>query len=120
VRAFREAEAYNGPSLIIAYSHCIMHGIDMTTATDLHKDAVESAFWPLYRYDPMQAQQGKNPLQLDSKAPTKSVEEFAYKQLRFRALRQSDPLRAEMLLEAVRKDTIARWKFFEQMANLDL
>jgi pyruvate-ferredoxin/flavodoxin oxidoreductase len=120
VRAFKEAEAYPGPSLLIGYSHCINHGIDMSTGTELHKDAVDSGFWPLYRYDPTLAVQGKNPLQLDSKVPTKDVEEFMYKQTRFRALRQSDPARAEMLLGALRKDVASRWKFYEQMANLDL
>jgi pyruvate-ferredoxin/flavodoxin oxidoreductase len=120
VKAFREAEAYPGPSLIIAYSHCIAHGIDMTTATDLHKDAVASGFWPLYRFDPSLAEQGKNPLQLDSKAPTENIEEFMYKQNRFRSLRQANPERANKLLEAIRQDVIARWKFYEQMANLDI
>jgi pyruvate-ferredoxin/flavodoxin oxidoreductase len=120
VKAFREAEAYDGPSLIIAYSHCIAHGVDMSTATDLHKDAAESGFWPLYRYDPRLADEGRNPLQLDSKAPTKSVDEFVAKQNRFRALRATDPKRADRLLEALRQDVITRWKFYEQMANLDL
>jgi pyruvate-ferredoxin/flavodoxin oxidoreductase len=120
VRAFREAEAYNGPSLIIAYSQCIAHGIDMTTGTDLQKDAVDCGFWPLYRYNPELIGAGKNPLQLDSKAPQTNIEEFMYKQNRFRALRQSDPDRANMLLEAIREDVRTRWKFYEQMANLDL
>jgi pyruvate-ferredoxin/flavodoxin oxidoreductase len=120
VKAFREAEAYDGPSLIIAYSHCIAHGVDMGTATDLHKDAAESGFWPLYRYDPRLADEGRNPLQLDSKAPTKSVDDFVAKQNRFRALRATDPKRADRLLEALRQDVITRWKFYEQMANLDL
>lgn len=120
VKAFQEAEAYDGPSLIIAYSHCIAHGIDMTTAADLHKDAVATGFWPLYRYNPMLAEEGKNPLQLDSKAPTESIEEFMYKQNRFRSLRQANPDRANMLLEAIREDVITRWKFYEQMANLDI
>jgi pyruvate-ferredoxin/flavodoxin oxidoreductase len=120
VRAFREAEAYNGPSLIIAYSHCIAHGIDMATATDLHKLGVESGFWPLYRYDPTLAAEGRNPLQLDSKAPTLGVDEFMYKQNRFRVLRQTDPGRANELLEAIRKDVISRWKSYEQLANLDI
>jgi len=120
VRAFREAEAYKGPSLIIAYSQCIAHGIDMTTGTDLQKDAVECGFWPLYRYNPDLAETGKNPLQLDSKSPAGNIEEFMYKQNRFRALRQSNPDRANMLLEAIRKDVSTRWKFYEQMANLDL
>jgi pyruvate-ferredoxin/flavodoxin oxidoreductase len=120
VKAFQEAEAYDGPSLIIAYSHCIAHGINMTTAADLHKDAVATGFWPLYRYNPMLAEEGKNPLQLDSKAPTESIEEFMYKQNRFRSLRQANPDRANMLLEAIREDVINRWKFYEQMANLDI
>ncbi len=120
VKAFQEAEAYDGPSLIIAYSHCIAHGIDMTTAADLHKDAVATGFWPLYRYNPMLAEEGKNPLQLDSKAPTESIDEFMYKQNRFRSLRQANPDRANMLLEALRNDVITRWKFYEQMANLDI
>jgi pyruvate-ferredoxin/flavodoxin oxidoreductase len=120
VRAMSEAESYDGPSLIIAYSHCIAHGIDMTTATDLHGDAVKSGFWPLFRYDPRLGDKGQNPLQLDSKVPTEDIETFMYKQNRFRALRQSDPDRAGMLLEAIREDVITRWKFYEQMANLDI
>jgi pyruvate-ferredoxin/flavodoxin oxidoreductase len=120
VKAFREAEAYPGPSLIIAYSHCIAHGIDMTTATDLHEDAVATGFWPLFRFNPTLAEQGKNPLQLDSKAPTENIEKFMYKQNRFRSLRQANPERANMLLEAIRQDVITRWKFYEQMANLDI
>jgi len=120
VKAMSEAESYDGPSLIIAYAHCIAHGIDMTTATDIHEDAVKSGFWPLFRYDPRLGDQGKNPLQLDSKVPTEDIETFMYKQNRFRALRQSDPDRAGKLLEALREDVITRWKFYEQMANLDI
>jgi pyruvate-ferredoxin/flavodoxin oxidoreductase len=120
VRAMREAEAYHGPSLIIAYAHCTVQGIDMETATDLHKDGVESGFWPLYRFNPELAAEGKNPLQLDSKAPSKGIEIFMYKQVRFRALRQTDPKRAERLLMAARQDVISRWKYLEQMASLDL
>ena len=120
VKAFQEAQAYEGPSLIIAYAHCIAHGIDMRTATDLHKDAEGSGFWPLFRFDPRLAEEGKNPLQLDSRPPTEDIKEFAYKQNRFRSLRAADPARAEMLLESLRGDVIARWKFYEQMANLDL
>jgi pyruvate-ferredoxin/flavodoxin oxidoreductase len=120
VRTFREAEAYPGPSLVIAYAHCIAHGIEMETATDLHELAVSSGFWPLYRYDPALAGQHKNPLQLDSKAPTAGLDEFMYKQNRFRVLRQSQPKRAEQLLEAGRQDVISRWKYLEQMAALDL
>ncbi len=120
VKAFQEAEAYHGPSMIIAYSHCINHGIDMRTGTDLHKDAVESGFWPLFRFNPDLAKTGKNPLQLDSKSPSGNIEDFMYKQNRFRALRLSNPERAAELLGAIRQDVSARWKYFEQMANLDL
>jgi pyruvate-ferredoxin/flavodoxin oxidoreductase len=120
VRALQEAEAYDGPALIIAYAHCIAHGIDMETATDLHQDAVDSGFWPLFRYNPDLAAEGQNPLVLDSKPPSKGVEDFVSKQNRFRTLQLSDPKRAERLLEALRKDVITRWKFYEQMANLDL
>jgi pyruvate-ferredoxin/flavodoxin oxidoreductase len=92
----------------------------MRTGTDLHKDAVETGFWPLYRYNPDLAAQGKNPLQLDSKAPERGVEEFMYKQTRFVSLRQSDPARAEELLALARHDVAQRWKYLEQMASLDL
>ncbi|MBN1681781.1 MAG: pyruvate:ferredoxin (flavodoxin) oxidoreductase [Anaerolineae bacterium] len=116
IKAFAEAEAYDGPSLIIAYTHCIMHGIDMQTGFELHKNAVNSGFWPLYRYNP----EAPNPLSLDSKAPSEDVETFAYKQNRFRILRQSDPERAEMLLAHLRTDVSTRWKMYEQMAEFDL
>ena len=92
----------------------------METATDLHQDAEECGFWPLFRFNPMLVDQGKNPLQLDSKTPTGDIEKFMYKQNRFRALRQSNPDRANMLLEAIREDVSTRWKFYEQMAVLDL
>ena len=120
VKVMSEAQSYEGPSLIIAYAHCIAHGIDMTTATDLHTDAVKSGFWPLFRYDPRLAEEGKNPLQLDSKVPTEDIETFMYKQNRFRVLRQTDPDRAGMLLDAIRDDVSSRWKYYEQMANLDI
>lgn len=120
VKAMNEAESYDGPSIIIAYAHCIAHGIDMRTATDLHQNAVDSGFWPLFRFDPRLGDEGKNPLQLDSKVPSEDVEIFMYKQNRFRALRQSDPDRANKLLAALREDVISRWKFYEQMANLDI
>jgi pyruvate-ferredoxin/flavodoxin oxidoreductase len=120
VRAMKEAEEYDGPALIIAYAHCIAHGIDMTTATDLHEDAVKSGFWPLFRFNPALSEKGQVPLQLDSKPPTEDITEFAYKQNRFRALRAADPDRAEKLINELKEDVIDRWKFFEQMANLDI
>jgi pyruvate-ferredoxin/flavodoxin oxidoreductase len=120
VKAFREAEAYEGPSLIIAYSHCIMHGIDMTTAYDLHKEAMQSGFWPLYRFNPANVHEGKPALELDSRAPDLPLEEFLYKQNRFKMLRKSDPERAEMLLKLVKQDVADRWRMYEQFAALDI
>lgn len=117
VKAFQEAEAYNGPSLIIAYSHCIAHGIDMTRGTDTQKEAVDSGFWPLFRFNPARRDEGKNPFELDSKPPSVDVETFLYHQNRFRMLRQSDPDRAEQLLGAARGDIEARLAFYRQLAG---
>jgi pyruvate-ferredoxin/flavodoxin oxidoreductase len=86
LRAFLEAEAYDGPSLIIAYSHCIAHGINMQKGMDQQKMAVESGRWLLYRYDPRRAEAGENPLLLDSKAPKRSLEEAMYSENRFKML----------------------------------
>ncbi len=116
VRAFQEAEAYQGPSLIIAYSHCIAHGINMATANDLHKDAVHSGFWPLYRYNPL-AEDGKPALHLDSKSPDEDIADFMYKQNRFRVLRQADPQRANALLEEAREEIAKRWRVYEELAR---
>src|SRR5579864_4030511 len=88
LKAFREAEAYEGPSLIIAYSHCIAHGIDMRKGLEQQKLAVQTGYWPLYRYDPRLSEEGKNPLTLDSKAPTLPLEQFAYNETRYRMLVQ--------------------------------
>lgn len=91
VKAFIEAEAYDGPSIIIAYSHCIAHGINMTKGVDENKKAVASGYWPLYRYNPALAAEGKNPLQMDSKAPSCSFEEYAYGENRYRVLQKANP-----------------------------
>lgn len=117
VKAFQEAEAYNGPSIIIAYSHCIAHGINMTTANELHKDAVHGGFWPLYRFNPADLAEGKSALHLDSKAPDQDIADFMYKQNRFRVLRQADPQRAGELLENMREDVTNRWKVYEELAR---
>ena len=90
-QAFMEAEAYDGPSIIIAYAHCIAHGTNMTRDVDEHKRAVSSGYWPLYRYNPLLTAEGKNPLQLDSKAPSTSFEEYAYGENRHRALKKVNP-----------------------------
>jgi pyruvate-ferredoxin/flavodoxin oxidoreductase len=120
VKAFAEAEAYNGPSIIIAYSQCIAHGIDMRYGMELQKDAVEGGFWPLYRFNPDNARLGKQPLMLDSKAPTQDIEKWMYQQNRFRMLRAADPKRAEELLNLLRQDVQTRWKMYEQMAQFDV
>jgi pyruvate-ferredoxin/flavodoxin oxidoreductase len=116
--AFLEADAYNGPSLIIAYSHCIAHGIDMRKGLEQQKLAVQSGFWPLYRYNPQLAQEGKNPLTIDSKEPTVPFEQYAYNETRYRMLVQSDEQRAEMLLKLAEQDVKNRWNFYKQMAAM--
>jgi pyruvate-ferredoxin/flavodoxin oxidoreductase len=120
VKAFAEAEAYEGPSLIIAYSHCIAHGYDLRVGNEVQKDAVESGFWPLFRFNPDNTRAGKNPLMLDSKAPTMDVEAFMYKQNRFKILRNSNPDRAQELLDLARQDVATRWKMYEQWAQFDI
>ncbi len=119
VRAFVEAESYDGPSLIIAYSHCIAHGINMRTGFDQHQLAVDSGAWVLYRYDPRRAAQGLNPLQLDSKAPKVPVKDYAYNETRFKMLTQSKPDEAARLIALMQQDVKDRWQMYEQMASLD-
>ncbi len=119
LRAFLEADAYDGPSLIIAYSHCINHGIDMKRGLDQQKLAVQSGAWNLFRYNPMLVAQGKNPLQLDSKEPSIPVNEYAYNETRFRMLVQSDEARAEMLMKQANKEAKERWEIYRQMAEMD-
>ncbi|NQT63089.1 MAG: pyruvate:ferredoxin (flavodoxin) oxidoreductase [Candidatus Marinimicrobia bacterium] len=109
VRAFMEAEAYDGPSLIIAYSQCIAHGIDMAKGMDQQKLAVESAYWTLYRYNPMLAIEGKNPLTLDSKPPKKHVREYAMNETRFSILSRIDPDLSAKYIEA--SDVAAKEKY---------
>jgi pyruvate-ferredoxin/flavodoxin oxidoreductase len=119
VKALVEAESYDGPSLVIAYSTCIAHGITMREGFDQMKKAVDSGAWMLYRYDPRRADEGKNPLQLDSRAPKIPVRDYAYNETRFRMLTQTDPDRAEMLLKLAQKDADERWRTYEQLASLD-
>jgi pyruvate-ferredoxin/flavodoxin oxidoreductase len=119
VRAILEAESYDGPSLIIAYSHCIAHGINMTTANDQQKKAVDSGYWPLLRYDPRLAAEGKNPLQLDSRAPKIPLQDYIYNETRYTMLTKSDPQAAAMLLAEAQQDVNSRWHLYEQLATLD-
>ncbi|MEG8988174.1 pyruvate:ferredoxin (flavodoxin) oxidoreductase [Ignavibacteria bacterium 4148-Me] len=119
VRAFLEAEAYDGPSLIIAYSHCIAHGINMAKGLESQKLAVDSGYWPLIRYNPENLKEGKNPLKLDSKAPKIKLEDYIYQETRYKMLTKSHPLIAKQLLEKAQEEVIKRWKLYEQMASFD-
>ena len=118
IKAFREAESYNGPSLIIAYSHCINQGIDMMKGQNQQKIAVESGVWPLYRYDPRLKAEGKNPFQLDSKEPDFSkLEAYMYAEVRFKSLREANPERAAMLLAKQRSLIERRYKEYRYIAD---
>ncbi|MDC5698002.1 pyruvate:ferredoxin (flavodoxin) oxidoreductase [Intrasporangium calvum] len=115
--AFREAEAYDGPSLIIAYSHCIAHGIEMKDGLDQQYRAVASGHWPLLRYDPTVRAKGGNPFQLDSPRPRIALEDYIYKELRYRMLRSSDPDEADRLLVLAQEAVDQRWATYEEMAT---
>jgi pyruvate-ferredoxin/flavodoxin oxidoreductase len=118
LKAFLEAESFDGPSIIIAYSHCAMHGIDMSKGLEQQKLAVQSGLWPMYRFDPRLAAEGKNPLMIDYKEPTIPVDQYMYNETRFRMLTQSDEARAEDLLMLAKEDAKARWNFYSQMAAM--
>ncbi|MCC7497199.1 MAG: pyruvate:ferredoxin (flavodoxin) oxidoreductase [Bryobacterales bacterium] len=118
VKTFLEAEAYDGPSLIIAYSHCIAHGYDMQFGLEQQKLAVQSGYWPMFRYNPKLAEQGKNPFQLDSKAPAIALDKYIYNETRYTMLRHSDPVRAAELLKQAQQDVYNRWKIYEHMASM--
>ncbi len=117
LKAFLEAEAYDGPSLIIAYSHCIAHGINMTTAMNNQKLAVESGQWLLYRYDPRHDAAGESPLQLDSRAPTKRLQEFMMNETRFRMLKQSNPEDASRLWDEAQREVAMRRGLYEYLSQ---
>jgi pyruvate-ferredoxin/flavodoxin oxidoreductase len=116
IKAFREAESFDGPSLIIAYSHCIAHGYDMAHGMEQQKAAVLSGYWPLLRYDPRLRDQGKNPFQLDSKAPSIPLKDYAYQETRYSMLARSDPDSARELLHLAEKDVLRRWRIYENRA----
>ena len=118
LRAFLEAETYDGPSLIIAYSHCIAHGYDMAKGLEQQKLAVQSGHWPLYRYDPRLAQQGKNPLLIESKEPSIPFSQYAYNETRYKMLSQLDEARAERLMQEAQHDAKSRWTLYQQMASM--
>jgi len=119
VKAFHEAAAHRGPSLIIAYSPCIAHGIDMTKMMDHQKLASETGYWPLYRFDPSREQTGDHGLHLDSRPPTKPFRDFARMEGRFASLQRTDPETADRLFDAAQADIDNRWHLYEQMVNVE-
>jgi pyruvate-ferredoxin/flavodoxin oxidoreductase len=119
IKAFIEAESYDGPSIILAYSSCIAHGIDMRKGMQQQKAAVNSGHWLLYRYDPRLVDAGKNPLMLDSRAPSIPMKEYVYSETRYKMLTLSNPEEAKRLLELAQEDVTARQQFYSQLAGLD-
>jgi pyruvate-ferredoxin/flavodoxin oxidoreductase len=115
IKSFLEAEAYDGPSIIIAYSNCIAHGIDMTKGMDQQKRAVTSGVWPLYRYNPTLKDEGKNPFTLDSKEPSIDVADYVYNEVRYRSLKQINPDRAEQLLDQLRRATKEQYERYKML-----
>ncbi len=117
VKAFQEAEAFDGPSLIIAYSHCIAHGYDMAYGMEQQKAAVNSGYWPLFRYNPDLVEQNKNPFQLDSRAPSVALKNYIYNETRYTMLAKSNPEQAKKLLALAEEDVASRWKLYEHMSH---
>jgi pyruvate-ferredoxin/flavodoxin oxidoreductase len=117
LKAFLEAEAYDGPSLIIAYGPCIAHGIELANGLHQQKLAVQSGYWPLFRYNPRLAAESKNPFQLDSRPPSIPLENYIYNESRYTMLRQNHPEVAGKLLEEAQQDVVNRWHVYERWAN---
>ncbi|MFQ5961850.1 MAG: pyruvate:ferredoxin (flavodoxin) oxidoreductase, partial [Candidatus Methylomirabilales bacterium] len=120
VKTFLEAEAYEGPSLIVSYCHCIAHGYDMAHGLEQQKAAVLSGYWPLFRYNPDLVKEGKNPLQLDSKAPTLPLKDYIYNETRYTMLARSKPEQARWLLEHAQEDVRMRWRLYEHWAAMQV
>jgi pyruvate-ferredoxin/flavodoxin oxidoreductase len=118
VKAFIEAEKYEGPSIIIAYSHCIAHGINLKNGLLQQKLAVDSGHWPLFRFNPDLAKSGQNPFQLDSRAPKIPLQEYIYNETRFKMLTKIDPKAAKELLEKAQQEVKDRWTLYERMVAL--
>lgn len=118
VKAFLEAEAYNGPSLVIAYCHCIAHGINMSKGFQQQKMAVESGYWPLMRFNPDNIAKGEPPLKLDSKEPKVALKDYIYQENRYKMLTKSDPETAKQLLALAEKEVANRWNLYKQMAGI--
>jgi pyruvate-ferredoxin/flavodoxin oxidoreductase len=117
LRAFMEADAYPGPSLIVAYTHCINHGIDMSQGQHQQKLAVDSGAWTLYRYNPALIDEGKEPFTLDCRKPSIPVQEYAYNETRFRMLSQSNEERAEFLMKEAEEDAQRQWEYYSSLAE---
>jgi pyruvate-ferredoxin/flavodoxin oxidoreductase len=117
LQAMIEAEAYDGPALIIAYSHCIAHGINMAKGMDQQRLATDTGYWPLYRYNPTLRAEGKNPFQLDSRPPRVPLKDYIYNENRYRILLQSNPEAAAHLLAEAEEAVQTRWHKYEQMAR---
>jgi pyruvate-ferredoxin/flavodoxin oxidoreductase len=118
VKAFTEAEQFDGPSLLIAYSHCIAHGYDLKHGLTQQKLAVETGYWPLFRFDPNRVAEGKNPFQLDSKAPSVPFKTYAYNETRYQMLTAINPTSAELVMIEAQKAVHDRWKWYEHMGHL--
>jgi len=116
IKVFREAEAFDGPSLIVAYCHCISHGYNLVHGLEQQKLAVQSGYWPLIRYNPNLAKEGKNPFQLDSKAPSIPLEEYTYNENRYKMLTRTMPEVAKKLLKEAQEGVLERWKLYERLA----
>jgi pyruvate-ferredoxin/flavodoxin oxidoreductase len=117
VRAFLEAESFPGPSIIIAFSHCIAHGYDMAFGLDQQKLAVDTGYWPLYRYDPRLADAGENPLKLDSAPPKIDLQRYMRNESRFRLVEQTDAERYRMLLGQAQQEVKRKYSFYEELAR---
>ncbi|HKZ84959.1 MAG TPA: pyruvate:ferredoxin (flavodoxin) oxidoreductase [Anaerolineae bacterium] len=120
MKAFAEAEAYDGPSLIIAYAHCIAHGINMAKGLEQQKLATQAGYWPLFRFNPVLAKAGQIPLQLDSKPPSLPLEKYVYNETRYKMLEQTDPETAARLLAEAQADVYRRWNRLVQLSKLTL
>ncbi|MBI4853739.1 MAG: pyruvate:ferredoxin (flavodoxin) oxidoreductase [Acidobacteria bacterium] len=120
LKAFLEAEKYEGPSLIIAYGHCIAHGIDISKGLNQQKLAVDTGYWPLYRYNPILKAEGKNPFQLDSKAPKLPFKDYAYNESRYNMLASTNPDIAEQFMIKAQKEIMEKWSKYEQMAKTNI
>ena len=120
VKAMREAEAYPGPSLVIAYSPCIAHGYDLAQGVEHQKILVESGLWPLYRFDPRRPAEGQPPLQLDSRKPKRQVKELLPLETRFRMVEKQDPARYKEFLQQSQQQAERKYAVYEQLAGITI